>query len=373
MHARWDDEGGATAVLVAIVMLALFGAAAVAVDLGAAWETRRGLIVDTDAAALAAAQTAAETGCADAQVTAAQYLSANLGTPVDPLDLADPGNVFTCGGGLVEVGYTVQSVNAFAPAVGAGDAVEVFSSSIASYTTSTTVGGLRPIAACNHEVAIQHGLASPESLPITFDLSMVKTWKDPACNGSPGDWGWLCFDGNCGNSPNDDGLRGYLTNGYPGVVDLGVDPPLVGDEDCAPQPGLQNCETKNGKGGQSVESQLQGLVDSGEAFSILVTDDVDSVSGGQVHPWAFAAVRLDGFCFRKGNAHNSGAEAHGSFTEAQCTAATAGDPNKKNSLVFRFELLGLTTSGTAPTTVPGGEVAVGLCGIDGNRDHCPTP
>lgn len=59
------DERGATAVLVAILSLVLFGVAAIVVDIGNAWAKRALLQTNVDTAVLAAAQELTEPGGSD--------------------------------------------------------------------------------------------------------------------------------------------------------------------------------------------------------------------------------------------------------------------------------------------------------------------
>ena len=75
MRVNVRQERGAVAVIVAILLIVLFGFAAFALDTGNAWQSRRHLVTATDAAALAAARDFAlgTNGCAgtdDAMVTA---------------------------------------------------------------------------------------------------------------------------------------------------------------------------------------------------------------------------------------------------------------------------------------------------------------
>ena len=55
-----SEEEGAVAVIVAVSMIMFFAAAAIAIDLGSAWSTKRDLNTDLDAAALAGARTLAD-------------------------------------------------------------------------------------------------------------------------------------------------------------------------------------------------------------------------------------------------------------------------------------------------------------------------
>ena len=71
-----SSDRGAVAITVALSLVALMGAAAIAVDLGYVWSQRRNMVTATDSAALAAARDYAfdEVGC---PATADDYLDAN--------------------------------------------------------------------------------------------------------------------------------------------------------------------------------------------------------------------------------------------------------------------------------------------------------
>jgi hypothetical protein len=72
-----DRERGAIAVMVALLAAVLFGSAAIAIDAGSLWSTRRTMVTVTDAAALAAAHKFVKSpsgGCADG----AAYMTQNL-------------------------------------------------------------------------------------------------------------------------------------------------------------------------------------------------------------------------------------------------------------------------------------------------------
>lgn len=74
---RMTDERGATAVIVALLMVPLIGFTAIAVDLGRVYAERARLQVAADAAALAVAQDCARGNCGDMQATASSMVAAN--------------------------------------------------------------------------------------------------------------------------------------------------------------------------------------------------------------------------------------------------------------------------------------------------------
>lgn len=308
-HGR--SEEGATAVLVAICLLMIFGAGAVAVDLGSAWETKRDFVVDTDAAALAGANALAEPGgdCPAAEGAAAAFLSANLGETVTPAELkSGVGASLVCdsGSGRVTVGWTGEAQQTLSGALG-DESLDVFASSTAQVATTAGGGGLRPVAACLFDAEIQAWLAGGEGTTYRFDLNGAPT----SCGGAPGNWGWTCFDRDHGPYVSDgptgcDGNNGQtriesmLEHGYSGDVDLGDPPPappVTDDEDCIPAtPATDWCDGKPGSLGASMNATLQGLVDSGLEFPILgIYDYTGNGANAATAPAAFIGVRLVDF------------------------------------------------------------------------------
>lgn len=374
MGSRLHGHEGASAVIVAISLLLLFGAGAIAIDLGSAWQTKRGLIVDTDAAALAAARVAADEGCtANAKQAADDFLSRNIGeavTLVEPdeyrcnttNDLTTPNTV--------EIEFTNASQQTLSGALGA-DEIDVYASSTAEFNGGD-FGDLRPIAACASDAAIAAALASPDTPPSTdpYFLSLDRGWKgDSPCidsaNKPSGDWGWVCFDGNCGNSAHDDGIRGMLQQGYQGHIDLGAAPPTAwddddSDEDCGSGDDPPWCESANGGKGGATDVINTHMVN--RTFSILVHDRVDNLNGGRYHPYAFAYVGLLGWCKDKNNASNVDVyPTDGSgITPAECNANGTGS----GDWVFKFRLLGVSQVGTPQSWFNAGPPKVEMCGAD---------
>jgi len=142
-HESRRRERGVTLPFVALSMVALLGMAALVVDLGNGWRTRRALIAATDASALAAAQdfTNGTDGCAS---TAGSYLTSNepaagLVSCV-PFDYnPDQGRV------TVTADHNVQTW--FTGVIGRGD-YNAESVTTAVWGPPASVTGLRPIGLC---------------------------------------------------------------------------------------------------------------------------------------------------------------------------------------------------------------------------------
>ena len=360
MLEKTRAEDGATAVLVAICLLLLVGAGAIAIDLGSAWTTKRSLVVDTDSAALAGARVLADPGgdCAAAEVAAAEFLSANLGESVTPAQLkSGSGGSLVCDAGArrVTVGWTGQAQQTLSGALGE-DSLDVFSSSTAQVASTPGGGGLRPIAACLFDAEIQAWLAGGEGTTYRFDLNGAPT----SCGGAPGNWGWTCFDRDhgpydadgptgCNGNNGQTRIESMLEHGYSGDVDLGDPPPAPpapDDEDCVPATAsVDRCDGKPGSLGSSMNSILQGLVDSGLEFPILgIYDYTGNGSNAATSPAAFIGVRLVDF-------------------------KTTG---KNADRYLEFELRSILLDGTSTVQTSGQltTTTAVLCGADAVGDFC---
>ena len=371
------DEG-AVAVIIAICLLLLFGAGAIAIDLGSGWETKRDLLVDTDAAAFAAAQVAVEKGCdtGEARAAAEEFLSSNLGSTVT-LSVPDQ---FDCSGGKVKITFTDAAQQTLSGALGVEE-LNVLSSSTVEFRDA--FGPLRPIGICNDLAPIKAALASPpgeDGVPLV--VSMEKSWHSPGgCGGEGGYWGWLCFAGNCGDSE----VRPWMRDGYTGSVDLGSDE--VGkrnwddagrDEDCDPPAGQDTCTTSQGNVpnlNSQMGADLKSLV--GEQFSILVTDKIYPASACAthpcVHPWGFAYVRLDALCRVGANVNNTTLVGASDAMPNEASCKAQGGSN--GDIVFAFQLFGVSQDGE-PSDFSPLPALFEQCGIDhddgdvGSGDRC---
>lgn len=385
MMTRLHSQEGASAVIVALCLVLLFGAGAIAVDLGSAWDTKRDLVVDTDAAALAAARVGADEGCTTTAETAAiDFLSDNLGQTVTATDInyQCTTETNTTTPNTVSVEFTDQAQQALSSALGVDD-LDVFAASTAEFNGGA-FGPLRPITVCHTDLPASLTPPSSPSTPETVIVGMSRTWKNPDCGGGTGTWGWLCFDVTSGCSTND--IQDFLADGFPRTVDLGTalgggqphpyDHPNS-DEDC--DEGTiddQWCAARTGS--EQNPDQLDTLVDDGTTFSIVISDCIGELNGNacdpasgsntEVHPYAFAYVRLDAWCERKINNSSDWYPASAPYTEAECENADTGN---------NVPVLALTVLGTISTGVPQDffnpvDARVELCGVDhdpGSEDN----
>src|SRR3954470_6162493 len=137
-----DDERGAVAVIVAILAIVLFAAAAYAIDAGNLWQVRRNMVTASDASALAAAGNFAigQDGCA----TAARWITDNRADAA--LDSCTPSGSSTNGGYVTVSGHTTVPFS-FAGLFGMSNK-QVQSTTSARWGIPSGALGLRPIALC---------------------------------------------------------------------------------------------------------------------------------------------------------------------------------------------------------------------------------
>jgi hypothetical protein len=233
MICRWrhQDEDGATAVIFAICLFMLMGIAALAVDAGLLWWNRRSLVVDTDAAALAAAgyardQVLAGVDCSNAgpAVAVGAGLEADAvitendtDTAFDPLNPAQFNlDCPTSRYGHVTVGAINTQGYAFANVFGNGSETDVFARSHAEFGPLVGADKLRPLPLCvngtpahpsAYEAWQSTDLLSPLYLGPTASGHVFKVPIDDdafaaMCNSSglsaSGGFRWVDFDGDDG-------------------------------------------------------------------------------------------------------------------------------------------------------------------------------
>src|SRR5262245_13929373 len=119
-----QDEGGATIVIVALALIAMFGMVVLVVDVGGLLWKRRELVNGSDAAALSAAATCAKLSTIDPRTAeqAGDELAAENVTGLNPTTVANtqtaPGTCHTTASGWVKVQYSQQQHLYFAPVLG---------------------------------------------------------------------------------------------------------------------------------------------------------------------------------------------------------------------------------------------------------------
>lgn len=333
------DERGATAVIVAVSLTAILGAAVLSIDSGSLWRTRRNLITDTDAGALAAARlldaqgarACDATAVANARAEAGQVVAANdAETTMSGFSVTPTGGDCAAESGRVRVDATLTAQLSFAGVFGVGN-VPVASSSIAQWGPLATAIGLRPVGLCDKNPHFQEWSRHLNGDDATWNAAGREHPNYPGrvvhriyfqrgssgCGDASGNWDWLDFNGNYGPNGNQ-ALRDWFFNGYNGEVSLG-DVATGRVKDCNPdEPGnQQSCEPKTGAGGGSFTEALEYLRDGDITFPILVYNKVvdvrDEAGCATPPPWvgsgsnarfchvAFLLVRIVGWDRITGN------------------------------------------------------------------------
>lgn len=195
---RLNDEGGAVAVLAAVVMVALLGFAALGVDSAALYAEERIVQNGADAAALAVAQTCANGDC-DASV-AEELVAGNDGrsptrAAVDGVDFPD--------GSVVRVEVASEVANRFAGVLSAEHQVTTVAAEAGAAWGSPAAGTTQlPFAVSWCEFEAQTGGGVPSD---TEERTIA--YRDPADSGAandchgpsglaiPGGFGWLATQG----------------------------------------------------------------------------------------------------------------------------------------------------------------------------------
>ncbi len=322
LRALHHSERGISSVIVAVSLIALFGAAVLSVDAGSLWQTRRNIITGTDAAALAEARAlssssaASCTGVWNAALT--DNVPASLLTP-EACAVFHPVNGKT---GYVTVEARQRSTAKFSGVFGMGDQ-SAYSLSAALWGFPPAVKGLRPIGICvenshiqewlklkngtitqaqydalrgglGHPIASGVGPGEEPSPPVLYPANAVVhrilfTKENPdACGANaPGNWGFQDYNG--GDNSNAE-MRDWLLGGFFGN-NVGVGPP-----DCNADNATQNedCSADTGSSGGSINTALRQIIN--KTFPILIFDSVTGTgSGVKYNPYAFVGVTLRGW------------------------------------------------------------------------------
>lgn len=269
-------------VIVALALVSLCGAAALTLDLGNGWQTRRGLVTSTDSAALAAAQTYA-TGGIGCDGDAATYLNANQPDAV----LVDCTNT-PLGDriGYVTVEARQEVAALFGPVVGFGD-YEVTSTSRALYGPLVEYTGLRPFGLClDGSAALQAYIANPTATTIRVEYTKDQPDACAPDGDLPGNWGTVDFNGG-GNSTNE--TRDWVLNGYQGGVS-------GGDHSVTSCSGEPHCYEGDPGADAGVRNAVETLRANGTWFTTPVFN-FGEANGANVrfHLFAFIRVRIIDF------------------------------------------------------------------------------
>jgi Flp pilus assembly protein TadG len=195
VRGRLDDERGATAVLLCLLMVPMLGFAAIAVDVGAVYAEKARLQVAADAAALAVAQDCARGACGDVQATATALVAANAGTATagPPVLSSRPTSVTVTGNQPTE--------HWFAPVLGI-DATAVSATATVAWGAPGGGTAVLPLTFswCEFSQQTDGGLPSGTTVR-TIRLTKTSGTTDctgPSRNTVPGGFGYLVTDpGRC--------------------------------------------------------------------------------------------------------------------------------------------------------------------------------
>ena len=234
----------------AIALLLIFGAGAIAIDLGSAWETKRESVIDTDAAALAGAKALDGGDCTDAEAAAELFLASNTGQP--SVDLTPDVDFVLQRGRRDRTGrLTAQAQQTLSGALGRTPSTSTPRRRHRP-TEGTPGGGLRPFSVCMTDPAVSAWIS--DGAGAIHRLDVTKTWqnkaKDNCQGGAPGNWGYVCYQkgkhnaGACSTQT----IIDLVLDGYDGTVDLQDSTPTDGDcdahtaavEECDPITGSTN-------------------------------------------------------------------------------------------------------------------------------------
>lgn len=295
------DERGVSAVVVAVSLVAVFGAAMLSIDAGNVWQERRNIITATDATALSEARDAAlSVGSFTCSGGWQDLLVANAGAGVTPLACART-PLATGAGGYVSVEAEKPAEVRFGGVFNIGDTT-AYSMSAARWLYAYDVSGLRPIGFCMQNQHVQEWLAHvnlgtplpapgapghPTSYPTTgvvHHMPFVPALGDGLCGSVPGNWGWMDFDG--GSNPTGE-LDTWLRDGF------GQNDVRVGDcnsDNAAPaEPCPGNTGAKS-----ALDPALTTLI--GKPIAIVVYDSATGTgSNSRFRIAGFLGVKLWGF------------------------------------------------------------------------------
>lgn len=227
-RGRAHDERGASAIIVGICVIMLFGFAAFAVDAGNAWQNRRHVIVASDAAALAAAQEYAlgGNGCGgtDDAFVAVNDSKASVVS-------CTPGNLSSTSG-YVTVKAQTPNEFVFAGIIGV-EGGNVSSTTTARYEVPQSVIGLRPFGLCTSIAALMRSSGDTEKVYYDKATQLVSNALIDCPENPSGNWAVIDLNDDGSNGGGQQGnnstktLGEWIRYGYEGSVapgDMAGDP-----------------------------------------------------------------------------------------------------------------------------------------------------
>lgn len=273
-------ERGAVAIIVAISMFMIIGLAALAIDLGNAWQERRHVINGTDAGALAAAGVYSDSAdSSDGCAIAPDFVLANSDADPDSITCEMSGDGVR---GLVTVSASTPLDYVFAPVLGIDDTTVHSATTVRWGPAENSASGMRPFAMCI-DFLEANGLAGWNRIDPLGPLPVPYGEGETVCGDAPGNWGLVDFDG--GANPTGD-IRDWIRGGYDDDVFWGTrGEPLFADVDEAcdaedfacynGDPGVFPTGSLDGSLDSLLEEALEDLVIEAEIFRIPIFDHLD--------------------------------------------------------------------------------------------------
>jgi len=302
--ARHNDRGAITS-LAALAMVPMVAVTAVGADAGRVWVERQRVQTAAESAAMGAAGTWATTGvpCAPQSL---QLVAQNAGSEATSSCTTSGSKT----AGVVTV-TAEKSVGAMFGSIIGRDSTRTTSTASVKIAPTSAASGLRPTALCQNSPALSSWLASGRSTTQIFTINV-----DGDCQGVPGNWGVLDFDGGANRTTD---LQAWINQGWSGTVAIGQE--FSGDPGI-PSPALQ----------------------------------MDSVVGKTIAVPVYDSVRYEG--------SNSIYRVSGFVAMEIISVRLSGSASSRN-LTVRFQPYALPNgqlSGTAPNF---GVVSWGPCSLDG--------
>jgi hypothetical protein len=233
---RLSDDSGATAVIVAILILVLVGMLSLAVDGGILWAKYRGVRTANDAAALAAAYSCATgEGLAGAETAADDIAAANVADAASTQPGTYPQGC-TVEGGQVTVYFGGEQTLMFGPAIGVSSPRPVAAQATALWGGA---GGASNVAPLMLSLDRLSDCDIPDGPELVVGVSRCFFWWD---NGTRNDttaltnaeWGLVDLTtwgvepwGGCGGNVSQSDVGNWITNGYPGSLLIDPSPEYV--------------------------------------------------------------------------------------------------------------------------------------------------
>lgn len=222
IFSKHHEDRGAIASLAALAMVPIVAVTAVGVDAGRVWVERQRIQTAAESAAMGAAGQWAKSGVT-CEPQALELVQQNAG--IETVSTCTSTGTQTNGVLTVTAEKSVDAMF---------DSIIGRESSTTRSTASVRIGaigastGLRPTALCQNSPALTSWVNSGRSTTQIFTINI-----DGDCQGVPGNWGVLDFDGGSNRTTD---LQAWINSGWSGRVSIGQE--FSGDPGI-PSPALQ--------------------------------------------------------------------------------------------------------------------------------------